>query len=188
MYRSGWIMAAALLLAGAPAWALDSDGAGAVKEDDGKAIVAKDDGKAIVGQWETEGGRSHVAIAEKDDAFHGAIVWLKEPAYPEGDPEAGEAKRDRNNPDTEAQHQPLIGLRLIEGFTHDGGNTWSGGTIYDPESGNTYKCKITLDGDKLYVRGYIGISMFGRTTIWTRHEPPEGEEEASMAEAGEAAE
>jgi hypothetical protein len=48
---------------------------------------------------------------------------------------------------------------------------WVDGRIYDPDNGKTYKCKMTLkEGGILHVRGYIGISALGRTTIWTRPE------------------
>ena len=45
--------------------------------------------------------------------------------------------------------------------------TYKDGTIYDPKSGKTYSCKMTIDGNKLKIRGYIGISLFGRTEVWT---------------------
>ncbi len=43
-----------------------------------------------------------------------------------------------------------------------------GGTIYDPGSGTTYWCRLTLDGDRLLLRGYVGVPLFGRTTAWIR--------------------
>jgi uncharacterized protein (DUF2147 family) len=46
---------------------------------------------------------------------------------------------------------------------------YNGGKILDPKNGKLYKCSITLDGaDKLKIRGYIGVSMFGRTQYWQR--------------------
>jgi uncharacterized protein (DUF2147 family) len=58
---------------------------------------------------------------------------------------------------------------MMSHFTYDGKNHWGGGRIYDPETGKTYRCKLTLDSDhKLEVRGYIGISLLGRTMVWTR--------------------
>ena len=43
------------------------------------------------------------------------------------------------------------------------------GTIYDPSTGNTYSCRLTLEGaDRLLLRGYLGIPLIGRTTTWTR--------------------
>ena len=49
------------------------------------------------------------------------------------------------------------------------GATFDGGKITDPKNGKTYNCKISFDGNnKLIVRGYIGISLFGRSQTWVR--------------------
>jgi uncharacterized protein (DUF2147 family) len=54
-------------------------------------------------------------------------------------------------------------------FKYDGGNVWSDGKIYNPEDGKEYNCKMTLEGpNTLLVRGYVGISLFGKTQTWTR--------------------
>jgi uncharacterized protein (DUF2147 family) len=54
-------------------------------------------------------------------------------------------------------------------FVYDGEGVWEDGDIYDPKSGKTYSCYMKLQSmDKLKVRGYIGISLIGRTTYWTR--------------------
>jgi uncharacterized protein (DUF2147 family) len=45
---------------------------------------------------------------------------------------------------------------------------WEDGKIYDPKNGKTYSCKMTLEGNELKVRGYVGFSLLGRTTVWTR--------------------
>ena len=134
----------------------------------------------IAGLWYTEGQQSRIEI--RQDAatkkFDGAIVWLKEPLVAEGE-DAGKPKRDIHNPDPEHQQDPIVGLKLLKGFTHDSeSKTWSGGTIYDPESGKTYKCTIKLgENGELSVRGYIGIPSFGRTTTWTRVPKEEIEKE-----------
>ena len=60
-------------------------------------------------------------------------------------------------------------MNILSGFTHSGGNLWEGGQIYDPQEGKTYKCKMTLEtSDHLKVRGFIGISLIGRTNDWAR--------------------
>lgn len=126
---------------------------------------------AIVGIWVTEGGKSHVEIALRNGQYEGHIVWLKEPDYPTDDQQgmAGKSKVDRENPEIALRTRPIIGLPLLSGFRYAGDNVWSDGSIYDPESGKTYHCKMTLmkNGD-LKVRGYIGFSLFGRTTVWSR--------------------
>jgi uncharacterized protein (DUF2147 family) len=66
-------------------------------------------------------------------------------------------------------NKPVVGLVILRGFKQDG-NEWNGGTIMDPNNGKTYKCKIKSEnnGQTLRVRGYVGISMFGRTQIWKK--------------------
>jgi uncharacterized protein (DUF2147 family) len=59
-------------------------------------------------------------------------------------------------------------LTFIKGLKKEG-HEYNGGKILDPKNGKTYKCYITLEGkDKLKVRGFIGISLFGRTQYWSR--------------------
>lgn len=58
-------------------------------------------------------------------------------------------------------------MEIIRGLKKDG-DEFTGGTITDPKSGKTYKCTITKSGDKLNVRGYMGVSVFGRTQTWDK--------------------
>jgi len=127
----------------------------------------------VLGVWVTADGKARVEIVKHGDAYDGDIVWLKEPLYPADDKTApGQAKVDRNNPDKTLQARPIIGLPLIQGFKYSGDNVWTDGTIYDPDNGKLYSCKMTLMMDgSLRVRGYVGISLFGRTEIWTRPAP-----------------
>jgi uncharacterized protein (DUF2147 family) len=77
--------------------------------------------------------------------------------------------KDEKNPDPALRDRPLVGLSLFAGFDYDGDGRWSGGTIYDPNSGKTYRCIVTIvDDDTLKVRGYVGVPLLGRTEIWTR--------------------
>lgn len=64
--------------------------------------------------------------------------------------------------------KPVIGLKLLWGLKQKDTSSWDGGHILDPKTGKIYKLRMTLKGDKLYVRGYIGVSFLGRTQIWTR--------------------
>ena len=65
--------------------------------------------------------------------------------------------------------KPIKGLRFVWGLKDKGNGVWSGGQILDAKSGKIYKAKMTVKGNQLYVRGYVGISMLGRTQIWTRN-------------------
>lgn len=58
---------------------------------------------------------------------------------------------------------------MLTAFKFNGDDEWKGSDIYDPESGKTYSSDMYLkDKNTLKVRGYVGISMFGRTETWLR--------------------
>jgi len=68
----------------------------------------------------------------------------------------------------EDKNKPILGLTIIKGMKKNG-NEYEGGKVLDPKNGKLYQCKISLDGkDKLIVRGYIGISLLGRSQTWVR--------------------
>jgi uncharacterized protein (DUF2147 family) len=76
---------------------------------------------------------------------------------------------DKNHPDEKVRSRPVLGLTNTWGFVYKGENIWDDGSIYDPKNGNTYSCTMKLkDKNTLEVRGYIGISLIGRTDVWTR--------------------
>jgi uncharacterized protein (DUF2147 family) len=118
---------------------------------------------AIVGRWVNSSGEAHVDIYKKNDKFQGKIVWLKNPKD-----ERGAAKMDLHNPDESLRTRPMLGLEILKDFVYDG-SKWTDGKIYDPKSGKTYSCNISQksSGD-LNIRGYIGISMIGRTEVWKK--------------------
>lgn len=68
------------------------------------------------------------------------------------------------------QNKPLIGLMIVQGLKQNADGSWSGGQITDPENGKTYKCSITpsADGKTLSVRGYVGVSLLGRSQTWVK--------------------
>ena len=114
----------------------------------------------VLGTWLTGSGKGKVQIYKTGVEYNGKIVWLKEPTYPDGS-----VKVDKHNPDKEKQTAPILGLNMLKGFIFNDGK-WIDGTIYDPENGKTYSCKITYRDGKLDVRGYMGISLIGRTDTW----------------------
>ena len=144
------------------------------------AVAAAPGADDIVGLWATdpegEGGQAHVEIYEQDGRYAGRIVWLEEPVYDADDPMAGQPKVDRENPDPALRDRPVEGLLIMEGFEYDGDGRWSGGTIYDPDNGKTYKSKVKFEDGLLKVRGFIGFSLLGRTTEWTRVKEAGGQE------------
>ncbi|HVW15733.1 MAG TPA: DUF2147 domain-containing protein [Mucilaginibacter sp.] len=127
------------------------------------AVASAQKADAILGTWANKSGEDHILIYKKGNKYFGKLDWLK---YPND--ETGRPKTDKKNPDEKLHSRPLFGLELLQDFTYEGDNLYDDGTIYDPKSGKTYTCKMTLEGDKLNIRGYIGISLFGRTEIFTR--------------------
>ncbi|HNV04017.1 MAG TPA: DUF2147 domain-containing protein [Vicinamibacterales bacterium] len=129
------------------------------------------DADSIVGTWLNGEGTAHVEIQNEGGKYFGKIVWLKEPVYPADDPKgmAGKTKVDRENPDPARRNDPILGLRMLRDFRFDSPGHWKDGRIYDPKNGKDYKCKIAMETpDVLKVRGFIGISLIGRTDTWTR--------------------
>jgi uncharacterized protein (DUF2147 family) len=124
-----------------------------------------DEGDSIIGVWKNGEGTGMVKIYKNGDKYQGKIVWLKEP----NDPETGKPKLDKNHPDEKVRSRPVLGLINTWGFAYKGDKTWDDGKIYDPKNGSTYDCTIRMkDNNTLEVRGYIGISLIGRTDTWTR--------------------
>jgi len=118
---------------------------------------------AILGTWANPNGQDHILIFKRGDKFFGKLDWIKFP-----NDESGKPKTDKNNPDPALRSRPDLGLELLKDFSYDGDNVYSDGTIYDPKNGKTYSCKMTLDGNILKIRGYIGLSLFGRSVTFTR--------------------
>lgn len=121
----------------------------------------------ILGVWLNADKDAHIEIYQEDGKFFGKIVWMLNP----NDPETGKPKTDNLNPDESLQSRPRMGLILLKDFVFDD-DEWEDGTIYDPKSGKTYSCYMEFedlkDLNKLKIRGYIGVSLIGKTTYWTR--------------------
>ena len=119
----------------------------------------------ILGVWMTEGESATVEIVKEGDVYLGKIIALKEPLT-----QAGQPKKDVNNPDASKHNDPIIGLTMVWGFKFDEKKgAWVNGNIYDPEEGKSYYCKATIEDGKLMVRGSLGkLGLAGRTDIWTR--------------------
>ncbi len=117
----------------------------------------------IEGLWYNAEKTAKINIYKGTDGkFWGKIVWLKEPE------KNGKPKVDENNPKAEHKNDPLLNLAILRHFEKDGDDLYNDGEIYDPKNGKTYSCKITHKGETLSVRGFVGVSLIGRTTVWER--------------------
>jgi uncharacterized protein (DUF2147 family) len=136
----------------------------------GIALACGAEGSATptpLGTWRVIGDVSHepealVTVEEVDGQYVGRIAQvLPRPGIDvNGVCEACPGAR---------KNQPLRGLVILEGLRRHG-DEFSGGTILDPDSGELYRCTMSVSPDnrRLFVRGYIGISLFGRTQTWLR--------------------
>ncbi|MDO4228606.1 MAG: DUF2147 domain-containing protein [Capnocytophaga sp.] len=118
----------------------------------------------VTGKWktiddETSKEKSIVEIYEKNGKIYGKIVELLE----EKNKNAICSACSGSN-----KNKPYLGLVIITDLKKEG-EEWNGGKILDPKTGKEYKCYIALEGaNKLKVRGYVGVSLMGRTQYWQR--------------------
>lgn len=112
----------------------------------------------ILGTFLTEEKNGHVQIYKSGDKFFGKLVWIDEPDA-----------LDENNPDKAKRTNKVMGMVILTNFVYKGSGVYEDGKLYDPDSGNTYSGKLTLqeNGD-IKMRGYVGVSLFGRNSMWTR--------------------
>ena len=121
----------------------------------------KDD---ILGKWMSAHGSGQIEIYKDGDQYSGKLVWLKSPTDDEG-----KIKTDIHNPSEDRRSHPLIGLEILKKYNYKGDGEWTDGAIYDPKSGKTYSSKMELKStDKLEIRGFMGISLIGKSEVWTR--------------------
>ncbi|HEU0124776.1 MAG TPA: DUF2147 domain-containing protein, partial [Flavobacterium sp.] len=108
---------------------------------------------------ETGEAKSIVEIYEKSGKVYGKVVDILRDSH----------KKDVCvKCDGADKNKPILGMVIMNGLKKDG-SEYNGGTILDPTTGKKYKCYITLESaDKLKLRGYIGLSLMGRTQYWTR--------------------
>ena len=118
----------------------------------------------ICGIWIEEKKQSHIEIYKTNNQYEGKIVWLLEPLNDEG-----EIKKDTKNPDITLRNKTIEGLIIVKNLEYLDNNEWGKGSIYDARSGKTYSLNAKLkNNNTLFMRGYIGFSLIGKSTIWTR--------------------
>lgn len=122
--------------------------------------------QTIFGKWNSKNEKtgkvdSVIEVYKKDGKAYAKVIEILNP--------------DRKNAvcvdcEGENKDKPIIGLDILTGLEKDD-DEWSGGTILDPRNGKVYKCYIELvKPNKLKLRGYVGISLFGKTAYWERAE------------------
>lgn len=135
------------------------------------AVALAQDKISPVGLWKTIDDHTHqpkalVEISQSaDGTLSGKVV--------KGLNSSDSPERRCTKCKDERKDQKIVGMTIIKDMKPDGDH-WAGGNILDPENGKVYKCKLTLEdgGSKLIVRGYIGVSLLGRSQTWLRADHP----------------
>ncbi|MCH9689789.1 MAG: DUF2147 domain-containing protein [Gammaproteobacteria bacterium] len=120
--------------------------------------------KSPVGHWTTVDDRtgkkrSEVYLSLNHNELSGKILRVYA--------EKGDTRMCKSCPG-EFRNKPIKNLVFIWGLKENKDGSWSGGEILDPKSGKIYRARMIQKGKKLYVRGYVGLPILGRTQIWTR--------------------
>ena len=118
----------------------------------------------VVGKWKLENGTAIVEIYKSGKVYNGKIVWLKNPTEADGTPAV-----DDKNPNKSLRKRQLMGLNMLSNLKAEGKGEYDGGTIYDPNNGETYYCSLEVKGNTLKVRGSLDKwGLMGRTMNWYR--------------------
>lgn len=112
----------------------------------------------ILGTWESDKKDVIIEITKKGDKYQGKYIWGKEIVESDGKT----SKKDVKNPDKNLRTRNVVGITSLTGLKWNG-KEYIDGKIYNAPSGDTYSCKIWIKNNKLYLRGYLGISILGQT-------------------------
>lgn len=118
--------------------------------------------KAPTGLWLTENQRSVIELYQcksGEPLLCGKIAWIID----------GGMQFDTKNPDSSKHKRPLCGMTIVSNLKMSSPTFWTGGKVYKADEGDTYDANMTiLSSDSVELRGYVGISMFGKTQKWKR--------------------
>lgn len=99
-----------------------------------------------------------VEIYSEGDAVHGRVIWSATPLI------------DEKNRDKTLRGRDMLGVPFLTGFRFDGEARWTGGRVYAPDNGRTYRGRLWLEGGDLKMRGFVGVSALGRTATFQRYD------------------
>ncbi len=123
--------------------------------------------EAMIGLWMSEHGDGKIRVSACEDipGWCGTIVWVRD-----ANDESGQPRRDVKNPDPALRDRFVNGLQILRfAGEPDGSGTYGECRIYDPKRGDDYRCRVRLESpDLLRIRGYLGITLIGKTTRWRR--------------------
>ena len=133
------------------------------------ALFTAQASESPVGVWRTIDDKtgkekSLVRIVEANGELRATIEKLFREPNEEPNPNCDKCPGERKN-------KPVLGMMIMTGLKKSG-SEYDGGEILDPANGKTYRVKMWTaeGGKKLNVRGFIGVSLLGRTQVWVREE------------------
>lgn len=115
----------------------------------------------ILGDYWTPDKTGKIRIFRCQDHYCGKILWRQD------------ARKDQENPNPNLRERSVVGIVFLKGFEYKPKKQdWQGGTVYSIENGGTYRGRLWLEdeGKTLKMRGYMGISLLGKTLTLTRVE------------------
>lgn len=120
-------------------------------------ILGQTKANDVLGYYMNPTGEGILKIYETAGKYAAKLVWMKHPQ-----------NLDTKNPDKTKRNQKILGSVVMYDFIFDG-ESWKNGRAYDPKNGKTYDCKISRDEKgNLFIRGYLGISLLGRTDYFVK--------------------
>jgi uncharacterized protein (DUF2147 family) len=117
----------------------------------------------VLGIWQTSEKDGKIQIYKIDTKYYGKVIWGNRMFEKDGIT----SKKDVNNPNANLKSRNMKDLVILTDFVFDN-HKWENGEIYDPNSGKTYSCVMELKGNNLKITGYIGITLFGKSVVWSR--------------------
>jgi len=127
-------------------------------------IKAQPASNSVIGKWESDEKDVRMEFFKEGDQLRARLLWGNKIVEADG----RTSKKDEKNPDKNMRSRNIIGIISVTELKWNG-KEYTGGRIYDPPSGKTYDCKVWFEKDKLYLRGFMGVSMLGKTVPWHRY-------------------
>jgi uncharacterized protein (DUF2147 family) len=113
--------------------------------------------QSVIGRWMTADDGGVVALSACGTMICGAVDGIT-------------GFRPNGAPPLDVDGRSRCHLQIISDLVLEEPGLWAG-HITNPDDGKTYSIHISLDPEgKLRMRGYIGIPLLGRTTVWTRYQ------------------
>jgi uncharacterized protein (DUF2147 family) len=117
---------------------------------------------SVLGTWVKDDKTGRIEIYQSGNTYLGKLLWGKYMFDEKGIP-----RKDTRNPNTALRNREWQNMVMLTGFQYKNGQ-WEGGEVYDPTTGKSYQANMKVRHGRLEIRGYVGISLLGKTIYWDR--------------------